>query len=422
MSSVWNGHGVAKAKMLTAVSALAVGLLTSGCYDRQELEQQAFVTSIGIDAAPKGMVDCTFVIALPVNPAAGESGGGTDATTKPLTFRAHSITEAVSLANTSIERSIRLSHVSIILFGSDEAKTGLLTQLQPLLRFREFRRTVFVGIAKGTALEVLSSNKPVLEKSPSRLADDISNVGRKSGLLSQARVHTLSVGLENNHEDSILPLYAVNKNVNSEGKKEALMTDTPKISTRAGDVVRQGGNPIEWLGAAVLSKDEMVGQLSGDEVEQLRILRGTLQNVNATYQDPLQKGKTITLSLRRERNPSYHITLSSPIKVDILVPLDADLINGEGSEDYANPDVMERLVKKLDIQVAKDTKSVLEKTIQKYHVDLIPISRHARGLFGTHQQFVDYPWMKQLEQANVTIRIDIHIRRVGVQLSPARVR
>ncbi|GMA61853.1 hypothetical protein [Alicyclobacillus fastidiosus] len=61
-------------RLCTMVWLVVTPFAMTGCYDRQELEQQAFVSVLGVDKAPDGLIDCTFRIALPVNPTGG--GGG----------------------------------------------------------------------------------------------------------------------------------------------------------------------------------------------------------------------------------------------------------------------------------------------------------------------------------------------------------
>src|SRR5579875_3550102 len=109
---LWNRYAV-------LLMIAAVPFATTGCFDRQELEQQAFVVKLGLDAAPGGLIDCTFRLAMPVNPAAGGKKGGKEplAGAVPVTFRAHSINEAMLLANSSIERTISFSHLTNIVFG-----------------------------------------------------------------------------------------------------------------------------------------------------------------------------------------------------------------------------------------------------------------------------------------------------------------
>nr|MDA8233335.1 Ger(x)C family spore germination protein [Clostridia bacterium] len=68
------------ANLRTLTSILILLLLTSflsGCWDRRELEEQAFVLTLGVD---KGTIPSsflwTFQIAIPRQLAGGQTGGG----------------------------------------------------------------------------------------------------------------------------------------------------------------------------------------------------------------------------------------------------------------------------------------------------------------------------------------------------------
>lgn len=341
--------------------------------------------------------------------------------TAPFTFRAHTITEAFRLANSSIERTITLSHLSNLMFGEDLAREGLAKHIEPLIRFREFRRTVYVKVSRGPARDILMQDKPVLEPSTDRMGDAVASASRRSGLIPvEGHLHDLVTEMENPHEAPVVPLIAINQVVEKDPKGEAGPQGTT-ISYEAGQVTRAGGNPVEWSGAGVFRGDRLIGYLDGDEVTYLRLLRGSLPATKMEFHDPLRPGDRVGLWVRKERSPHYHIRLGRPLLISVDVPVDVDLINAESGVDYTKPELRRKLEASVEREMDRDMQALMLKLFHQYDADCIPVSRHARRLFATYQAFVQYPWEQSLRTAQVAVHADVHLRRFGVQMVPFNV-
>lgn len=400
------------------LTVIGSSLLSTGCYDRQELEQQAFVSVMGIDKAPNGLLDCTFVIAVPTNPTGAGSAKPPLAASSPITYRAHDITEAMMLANSSVERTLTLSHLTSVIFGSGVASVGLRPYLDTLARFREFRRTVYVAVAKENARDVITANEPMLEQTTIRQADGVARVGERNGLVLVCQLHHFLTSLEESHVDPVLPMYAVNQQVKEDPKGQSGISGKD-TQYSAGQIQRSGGNPVEWTGAAVFRGDKMVGELDGRETIYLRMLNGNLHSTKIDFGNNITKLGTIGLSIKKERGPIYKVELTSPPKIQVTVPLEADVVAGGTSLDFNNPALRAKLEHQLNQQLAADFTGLLTKMYHEWDVDAIPLSRTIRNRFSTHQQFVKYPWESQIKNAKLEVSVDLHLRRFGLQTLPA---
>jgi spore germination protein KC len=401
---------------MTAI--LSSGVFTSGCYDRQELESQAFVTTIGVDKAPDGQIDCTMRLALPKNPSSGGGGGGGGqplAGSGPVTYRGRSVTEAMLLANSNIERQVSMSHLTMIFFGEDLAKQGLKDQLQPLVRFRDFRRTTLVALAKGKAQEVMKEEKPMIDQSAGRLSDSIAEVGTRTGLFPTVHLHDFLSALETHHESPLLPVFAVNEAVQKDPKGEKGI-QSEAADYQPGQASRSGGNPVEWMGAAVFRKDKLVGYLNGRESIYLRMLKGTLRTVKLDFPDENAKNATVSVFVRKEHNPQYVVSLSNPVKIQVNVPLDADLISSR--LDYRTAPMRQKLEQQLKGRLSQELKGLLENLLHEKGADVIPISESIRRKFRTDAEFANYPWETMMKTADIDVNVDLRIRRFGVQMVP----
>ncbi|EJY55782.1 germination protein, Ger(x)C family [Alicyclobacillus hesperidum URH17-3-68] len=396
-----------------------VPMFVGGCYDRQELEQQAFVSVLGVDAAPGNLIDCTFRIAQPINPSGGGSKGGMEplAGKEPVTVRARSISEAMVIAGGSIERTVTFSHLSLIVFGSDLAKKGIQPYIEPLTRYREFRRTVPVSVAVGQAKDVIDAFQPMLDTAITRIADGVALVSQRTGVAPVCRIQNLIDGMENPHEDAIAPLYSLNQYV-----KGSSLPDKPGLSYEAGTVERLGGNPVDWMGAAVFRGDKLVDTLTGEDCIYLRLLQGGVHHATLNLSDPEDPSRDIGLELHKERPAEYRVSLTNPVKITASVPMDVDVINISSSRNYVDPTARAHLEKELDQQVSTRMQSLLKRLLVADQTDVVPVSKAIRGQFSTYQQFAAFPWEERLQNARINVRADIHVRRFGVQTEPVHQR
>nr|WP_326492674.1 Ger(x)C family spore germination protein [Alicyclobacillus dauci] len=407
-------------KRICATVCICVApLAVTGCYDRQELEQQAFVSVLGVDKAPGGLIDCTFKIAQPISPsggAGGASGGGEQplASKTPVTVRAHSIYEAMLLANGSIERTLTFSHLTLIIFGSNVAKSGVLQYIQPLTRYREFRRTVPFAVADGEAKDIIQTFQPMLDTSTARVNDGISLLANRIGLIPNCRLHDLAAALENPHEDVVAPMYGVNKFV----KDNKSLPDDSSISYEAGDVRRSGGNPVDWMGGAVFHGDKVVDFVNGEDSIYLRLLEGELDHARLDFQDPTNKQQNIGVELHKEGRAHYDVSLGNPVQIRVNVPVDVDVVNVSSGIDYSQTQPRAKLEKSLSDQLNQRLEGLLHRLLVTDHADVIPVSRYIRAQFPTYQAFQSYPWLTRLKTANIIVNSDIHVRRFGVQIEP----
>lgn len=403
------------------MSITLASLVTTGCFDRQELEQQAFVLAVGLDKAPGGLVDCSFQLALPISPSSGggDSGGKKPLASKgPITIRAHTVMEAATLANAVVERRLTFTHLKMIAFGQTMAQQGLAEQVRPLTRYRDFRRTVMLLVCKGQAGDMLRQLNPVIEKSANRLPEDLLAVGQRSGFIPvEAHIHDFVRALSNPHESPVLPLCAVNQTAQQNSQGEEPLKGTT-VSFAPGHLIRAGGNPVEWIGAAMFRKDQLVGMINGKQVMYLRLLRGTVTRATIDLTDPGHPGKQVTLSLHKERAPRVTVMLSNPVQVYARIPLDADLLGEESGANYADPSTRQVLEQRLGQQMATEEQQVLKQLYNQAKLDPIPLSKYIRTQFVTHGQFEQYAWESKLASMQFHTQFELHLRRFGIQTQP----
>lgn len=404
-------------------------VVCTGCYDRIELEGIAFVVSLAIDKGLDDTIDVTARIAVPSAKAdsSGGDSGSLVAGAKAITVRAHTIPGALSFLNTTVERRISLLHLSNLVIGEELAKDEhFIEYLRPLNRSREFRRTVNVFVTRGSARETFEQNKPVLEKSASRLTESLANVGKHTGLTPHVIFHEFITSMEAPIQDAILPTLAVNEKVKkassngrgSESEGESGMEET-ELSTVPGEVVRLGGNPMEFVGTGVFRDAKLVTILDGIETRMLLTLRGELLRTQMDFPDPHHKDQHVSVEIKHARAPRVEVDLSQkPVRVHVNESLEGDLIGVQSEVDYTEVKNLNLLERKIAERLSHYQKELIERMYHEYQADPFNIFKRTRSQFATSDDLQRFPFRKALKTAKVDVTVSMNIRRTGVQSAP----
>jgi spore germination protein KC len=440
---------------LLSLPFLIVPLLLTGCYDKIELEDQAFVTAMGFDKGPNNTIDITVRTAVPSKLSGGQSGGsggggGEDPVlsgSKPITVRAHTLAEGMNLVNSSVERKLSLLHCAIILFGEDLAKAGVLEQLQALSRYHEFRQTTYMQLAKGSAKEVMNSEKPIYEQNDVRLAEDLSSLGRHTGFIAKSTMHDVLNYFAAPGEDAFMPILSVNKKVKDaedqekakekggpsnisrlqgggEGTGQSNQKKEPKLegnepSFEPGKVIRLGGNPVEFIGTAVFRDDRLVTTLDGVQTRMLLALRGELNRIQIEIKSPFNSKKYVGVEITRIIPPIYNYELKgNPLKIHLEEDMEGELFGDQLGTDYSQEGNMRKLEKQVNEAIEREQEQMVTEVLNRYQSDPFGFSRSARSSFLTFQEMQSYPWRQKYKTAQVQIKVDFKLRRTGLLLSP----
>lgn len=148
---------------------LFCGTLT-GCYDRKEIDDMAYVTAIGLDKGKTNFVKMTLQIAVPkaIGGGGDEGGGGGDGSTTITTVETPTLYSGLNMINNYISKRINMSHAKVVVFSEEMAREGIHEYIHAMIRGREFRGSMYVVVARGSAEEYIRSVTPILEVNPTK--------------------------------------------------------------------------------------------------------------------------------------------------------------------------------------------------------------------------------------------------------------
>lgn len=397
----------------------------SGCWDRKELDDQAFVLAMGIDKGKDNMLQVSFRIAIPSKSGLAQAGGGggsegsiAERSSLLTSIAAPTIPAAITLASGYINRELNLMHLKAVVFGEPFARDGVGRVLSFLSRNREIRRIIFVGVSKGEAYKMLSSNNPDLEKTFSKWWEGVKMMQKSQAINSGTLFHQFTQDVFNNDINSTMMYLAVNKEAGKEISGDLKIPKEFKqgnLSVTSGEIPRKGGNQVEYVGTAVFKGDKLTDILNITETRTVMMLKGEFQKGYYILPDPEIKNKYISLELTEGSPPITKVSLKNgAITIDETISLEGDLIDIQGSVDYAaNNNTLQKLNRYIANYIRENSLAFFEKT-KKQEIDIVGYGEYARRDFLTLNDWENFKWHNKLPEAQLNLKVKVNIRRTGM--------
>lgn len=405
-----------------------IPLITGGCWDRRELEDQAFVIAIGFDKGRNDQILVSFRIGIPSKSGLGQVGGGgggggegsiAKQSSLLTTVEAPSVPAAIILAQGYINRELSLLHTKGIIFGESFAKEGVGQTMEVLSRYRELRRNIFAGVCKGNAYEVLETNAPDLEKSYAKWWEGIKLMSSSQSTHPGTLLHNFLTDTERFDKEATMIYFATNENA-AKGDPGKLKTPSSflkdELGVKAGEIPRKGGNPVEFMGTAVFKGYKLDHVLNLTETQSVRMLTGDFRRTYYVLPVPGQKGKYINIELKQGSAPTIKVSLkdSEPVIEETLF-LEGDLLSIHSKENYAtDPAKMEKLNQIIEKDLKLRMDQLLKKE-QKRGTDILGYGAYAKKNFMTEPEWNRFKWPERFKTAKVNIQVNFAIRRTGMQ-------
>ncbi|HYF94041.1 MAG TPA: Ger(x)C family spore germination protein [Symbiobacteriaceae bacterium] len=409
-------------KMASAIALLWVILLLGGCWDRAEVEDQAYVVMVGIDREPPDSFRVTALTAI-----VQQLGSGTlQAPVVPerprlaaevLTARSRTLGEAIQILNGGMTRRLDLRHLRAVMVGEKLARDGLEPLVMELLRSPLARTSAIFLQSRGTAGAVVASLRPVAETNPARMAEGITLQAKQLHLGPPVLLHHFLNRLAGGGGDSYLAAVAVNATVADD---HGLPEPTESSTALPGELPRTGGNPVEVVGTAVFRGDRLAGYLNVDETQILLALRGKMGKAAVTMPDPLAPAYAVTFRFHQENFPRYRASFQSGRpRVAVHMLFEGEVLAIPSGVDYSAPAARQRLERAAAEYVRQTGEGMLAK-LHDWQADPVGFGQLYRGRFATWQAWDDFNWHGRVKDLEVKVTAEMRVRRYGLMIGRPR--
>lgn len=386
----------------------------AGCWDKQELNEKAFVIGIGLDKdEEEGKVKVTYLI---TNPEAGAQQAGGTSTEPPqeiITLVADDFIASRNTANAIVAKSISYNLLSVLIVSEDLARDpNFIRLIYSAAKGREIKRSLQIIVTKEKAEVFINNNNPKLETRPDNYFGLIINRGQKIGMIPDADLKSFFSDTEGD-ADFFLAIYATTD------KEQRDKENTSDDDLIAGEIKEEGtSNNTEMIGSAVFSEGQMIGKITGEETRISSLLDDTWKTTNilATYPDPFDERYRLTVRISKQKNNTYKLTTDGRPHIEITVPLYIEVLSDPSMVNYAeNKQKVVKLKQYLTDNIEKKMAQFIEKTQKDFKGDTFHLSVPMRKHFATLGEFRDFDWMKTYPDAEVNVKVEIHFGEFGRQ-------
>jgi spore germination protein KC len=385
--------------------------LLTGCWDRRELEDKAYVIGLGLDRSKiEGKIKVTMLLA---NPEVGSMQGGGGSTEKPreiISFDTIDFIAARGAANTIVSRVISYDLLKVIVVSEDFAKDPeFFPILYDAAYDKEIRMNTYVAISKEKASQYFLNNRPKMETRPHKYFQYMIEHGIQNGLIPNSTLYRFFKTVDRG-TDLFLAM-------NTTAKREH-----PKIRGEdnyyAGQVNASGElDDTQFMGSVVFRNGRMVGKLTGQETNIVNTLDDTtnIKDFIIDIPSPFPGTiKQIAVRVMKRENNSVKMNLKGPRpKIVITLPLQFEVMSNPTNVDFNKKKNREILKKQLARHFKIEHEKLLKKTQEKYKGVPYPLSLDANKYFVTNQELKKFNWTKSYVNADISVKPEVEIVDYG---------
>ncbi|WP_160045332.1 Ger(x)C family spore germination protein [Paenibacillus sp. USDA918EY] len=385
-------------KICTAGLFLCVSLGLTGCWDRTEINDIAFVIGSGVDKED-GLYRSTLQIALPGSLGGSGSEGGGGGTAGKKKYYLESKT-GITLRNANLKiqagnsRRLSYAHRRTLLVGEDFAKGGINQMLDQFARIPQNRLSSLVAITEGPAYKILDASAP-MEQFPSEMIRELMNqLTRRPITLKRLANDLLTTGV-----DVSLPYISLQQ----------------AVPESVGD--KKEKKNIQITGLALFSGERFAGILKGPEVKTILLAMNQSKTSNLVLPSPVGNGN-ISLMFTESM-----VTLSPVIHGDNITMHMDILAKGSVIENNSNYDLgNEKHMKRLEQEASKEMialiRSGLHKLQDEYHSDALGFGRTIHQKKPRDWDRLKNRWAELYPKVSVVINTNLHIENIGAVNKP----
>ena len=376
-------------------------LFLSGCWGKREVEELAPLIGVGLDLGQKpGTYLITQQLAKP------KQGGTTAAEVEDRTFsiEASSFREAYEKVYKISSRTLFMGSLKVVIIGEDAAKAGFKDILDFTQRFSEFRRSMYLVLAKGKAQNLL-------------------NLKLRNGQLPAMSIKN---HLEQGENLSTFPTVRLGHYLTVLGTKitAPIIPVVEVIKPDGGIDYKDGkeGEEIQIQGAGVLRGDNIVDYLTDEETKgymwlEDNVIHRLINTVGIEESTVIFGGQVLKTTTKykvkaKDGTLGLQYQIKTSIAVDEVMGLNEQLSETEWLD----------LIKGAEKIFAKVIQKECELSIQKERelgLDFLGIGRHIEQKNPRYWRTVKDQWEREIVDFPISLDVQVTIHHSGMSSGSA---
>lgn len=373
-------------------------LVTTGCWNRRELNELAIVVALGIDKAGT-QYKVSVQVVDPTQIAEQKGAGANRAPVTMYTATGKTVIEALRKMTTISPRKMYLSHMRILVFGEALARDGIAKVLDLVSRGRELRTDFFIVVSKGSTAEDVLKILTSIEKIPANhLYASLETAQNQWAPETTVTLDELLNDLMRQGKHPVLSAVEIKGNQETGQSVNNLQT----ISTPT---------KLAYAGLAVFKKDRLIGWLNENESKGYNYIQNKVRSTIGLVSCP--KGGEISMEVFNTKTDVKGKLVDGKPHIDVLIRMEQNVAEVQCKIDLTKQETFVQLENISIKRLRNIIQMSLDKVQKTYKVDIYGFGEAIHRSEPKAWARLKKNWDEQFADLPVNIKLDIKIRRMG---------
>ncbi|WP_308639905.1 Ger(x)C family spore germination protein [Paenibacillus silvisoli] len=385
-------------KPFLCICLLFAVMLLSGCWDRTEINDLAFVTGASFDLADNGEYNLSLQIAIP-SPGQGGAGGGGNGHSETffvLSAVGKNANEAFEMIQKQSSRKLFTAHRSVIFISEACGKHGINDILDVFIHDpRQRLKTYMLVVKGGTGREILETSYP-FEQLPVEAIKEMEGIGGE--LATTLRDFFIAAS-----SPGINPIMGVIEDA------------------RESKVKKDLNKTLKLAGSAIFKQTQLIGLLDGNETAGLLWATDQMKNGRISAKLPGGNG-IVSMVLSHSSRRMITEIHGERIKVTFLLEGKGSLVENISNFDISRPQYLKLAQNVMEQSVQNQVKTVVNKLHKQYKVDSVGVGQ---DIFRNHPRqwkTLQNQWENRLPGIEVAVKAKLSIGGAGMAGAPLQLK
>lgn len=378
----------------------------SSSYLSLSIDNLAYVLVIGIDKGKDNNLEVSFQFSTASK--ASDTGSTEKAPTIMDTVEAPSLSTAINLMDSYIGRELNLSHCKVIIFSEELAEEGISEEIYTLINDTQVRPSANIVVSKCNAKLYMEQTSPELENLISKYYEIFTNSSKYTGFKPNATIGDFfnAVICKTCEPFAILGGLSTEKPENQGGNHIQ-----ENYNVKSNQTPIEGENGSENIGIAAFKDDKLVGELCALETTTFLAIRNEVDRFLVSIPDPDDVNSYIDIYLYPKGSTSINVdTSSSSPFIKVKSGFTGKIYSMSNNSQYLDPDILNKLSETCNKYLESVFSDYLYKTSKEFKSDINGFGKYALHNFFTTQDFNDYNWLNNYQNAFFEVQIDTSIK------------
>ncbi|MCA0753967.1 Ger(x)C family spore germination protein [Paenibacillus sp. N4] len=377
-----------------------VCLLTSGCWNRVELNEIGIISATGVDWKDGKWV-LSHQVVIPQTISSQSPSTSTAAPVNVFSTSGDNFRIATKKASQETTRQLYFSHNQIVIIGQEAARRGLEQVFDVYLRNADSRETVTVFLAKGSARRILEQLIP-LEKIPGNAIQRMIDFEEKnSSDFRQMTMHNVVQDLLGASQATGIPSLVVGgTNENLDRSEMLSITNTP--------------SKVRLYDLGLIEKDKLVGWVSKEESFGVMWLADHIKRTTVAFScagDTERKQSSIRIiSAKTKLSPARS---GGKWIMRVQVKAEGGLLEYNCGGDLMKPYEVDKVARLIE----REIESLLEKgwqAVRKHKADVVGFGSTIHKKYPKAWKEMKGDWPEHFSQMDIEATVRVKINSTGM--------